>query len=113
MIRWIDRSGLRPWSGLFVGAAAWVLQHQIGSDLVYWDCRLGTPLLTGGLGLVAAGATVLGGLISWRARRARPGEGEPGNRAFAGMVGAATAGIFLLAILFQSLIGFMVPACHA
>lgn len=112
MNAWIQRSTLAPWSGLFLGAAAWFAQHQAGSDLIYWDCRLGTPLLTAGLGLVCGLVTIVGGLLSWRAHRAmHSGEGVVQNRRVAGIIGAGAAGIFLLAIFFQSLIGFIVPTC--
>jgi hypothetical protein len=110
----LGRSSLAPWAGLFLGAAAWFGQQQIGSSTVYWDCRLGGPLLTLGLGAVAAVLTVAGGLISWRVHRrlrAAP-QGGPHNRSVAGMIGAGSAAVFLLAILFQSLIGVIVPACH-
>ena len=108
-MRWLDRHALRPWAGLFLGAAAWFVHHQAGSDTIYWDCQLGGPLLTAGLGLVCGLVTAVGGVVSWRARKETVGVGN--NRAFAGVVGAACAGIFLLTILFQSLIGFIVPAC--
>ncbi len=107
-------SPLAPWAGLFLGALAWFGQQQICASVIAWDCRLGGPLLTAGLGLAAALITAAGGLISWRARRrlaAAPQEG-PHSRSVAGVIGAGAAGIFLLAIFFQSLTGVIVPACH-
>lgn len=108
-MRWFDRSAVKPWAGLFLGALAWFVHHQVGSDLIGRNCRLGGPLLTGGLGLACGLVAVVGGAISWRARREPTGVGEVRN--FAGTVGAATAAIFLLTILLQSLIGFVVPRC--
>jgi hypothetical protein len=113
MSGWTRRSTLAPWSGLFLGAAAWFGQHQAGSDLVYWDCQLGGPLLTGGLGLVCGLITVAGGVVSWRAHQAmHSGERVVQNRRVSGVIGTGAAGIFLLAIVFQSLIGFIVPVCQ-
>jgi hypothetical protein len=108
-MRWLDRHALQPWAGLFLGAAAWIVHHQGASIAIYWDCRLGGPMLTAGLGLVCGLVAIGGGTVSWRARRDAAGVGR--NRAFAGTVGAACAAIFLLTILLQSLIGFIVPAC--
>ena len=115
MIRLSDvtRSGALPWTGLFAGAAAWALHHQIGSDVTFSDCGLGGPWLIGGLGLVFGLVAVAGGLVSWRTRHAGPDrEGREESRRFAAFVGVAGAGFFLLAIVFQTLAGFIVPACH-
>lgn len=109
-MRIFDRQALRPWAGLFLGAIAWFVHHQVGSDMIYHDCRRGGPLLTAGVGAACGLVTVIGGVISWRARR--EAVGLPGARAFAGSVGAAVAAIFLLTILFQSLIGFIAPTCY-
>jgi len=110
----LDRGALAPWAGLFLGAAAWFAHQQGVSSTIYWDCRLGGPVLTAGLGLVAALVTAAGGWISWRAHQAsrRAAEGPAHNRSVAGMIGAGSAGMFLLAILFQSLTGVIVPVCH-
>jgi hypothetical protein len=110
----LDRGALAPWAGLFLGAAAWFGQHQTASDIIYWDCRLGGPLLTAGTALVAALVTAAGGWISWRAHAARRGAVEPPahNRSVSGMIGAGSAGVFLLAIAFQGLAGVIVPVCH-
>lgn len=105
---------LAPWAGLFLGALGWFGQQQIASSLIGWDCRLGGPLLTAGLGALAAGLAAAGGLVSWRAHRrlaAAPQE-APHGRSVAGAIGAGAAGIFLLAIFFQALTGVIVPACH-
>jgi hypothetical protein len=100
-----------PWAGLFLGAAAWFLHHQAGSDANYWDCKVGGAGFTIGLGVACAVVAAGGGLISWRARKLPEGPAAEQNRQFAAMVGAAGAAIFLLAIAFQTLAGALVPAC--
>jgi hypothetical protein len=110
--RW-RRSALTPWAGLFLGALAWAVHHQAGSDAVYWDCRLGGPLLTGGLGLVCGLVAAGGGLASWMSRQAPPSaHGRPETRGFAAMVSVMGAGVFLLAIVTQALAGFIIPGCQ-
>jgi hypothetical protein len=107
-------AALAPWAGLFLGAGAWFVQQQVGVSIIYWDCELGGPLLTAGLGVIAALVTAAGGLISWRVHKrlaAAPQEG-PHGRSVAGVIGAGAAGVFLLAIFFQALSGVIVPACH-
>jgi hypothetical protein len=108
-----ERKAIAPWTGLFVGAGGWFLHHQAGSDAVFWDCRLGGPLLTGLLGLVCGLLVLGGGVISWRARNpSAEAEDRPESHSFAGVVGAGAAGLFLLAIAFQTLSGFIIPACE-
>jgi len=108
----LRRSALAPWTGVFMGALAWFGHHQLASNAVYYDCRSGGPWLTAGLGLLAALVTVAGALISWRSRSIAPSNPDrPETRSVAGAIGAMTAAIFLVAIGFQSLSGFLIPAC--
>lgn len=108
----LKRSPWAPWSGVFAGAFGWFLHQQAGANANYWDCRFGGPLWTVGLGLVCAAIILVGAAVSWRARRA-PSEGEdrPEARAFAGLVGAVAALIFLFAMLLDVLASLTVPAC--
>ena len=105
------RSAWAPWAGLFAGAAGWFTHQTLGADANYWDCRLGGPVWAVALGLACAAVAALGGWTSWRAR-GTVGEDRVETRDFSGLVGAATAAIFLLAIAFQTLAGLIVPACH-
>lgn len=100
-----------PWAGLLMGAAAWFAHHQAGSEVNYWDCRAGGPGFVIALGVACAATAVIGGMISWRARRRTEGVATAQNRQFAAMVGTAGAAVFLLAITFQTLAGALVPAC--
>jgi hypothetical protein len=109
MKRFLD-TRFAPWSGLFIAAAAWAAHHQLGSSLSFADCRLGGPLLNGGLGLACAVVAGLGAGLSWRARDGAEGRAE--TRAFAAWLSVAGAGLFLLAILLQAIPGFIVPDCH-
>jgi hypothetical protein len=104
------RSALTPWAGLFLGAASWFLDQQAGAGANYWDCKLGGPLMLVSLAVVCGVVTIAGGLISWRARRIA-GDDQAGTRRFSGVVGAASAGIFLLAIVFDTIASLIVPAC--
>ena len=112
--RRLSASPLAPWAGLFLGAPAWFGQQQIATSTIYWDCRLGGPLLTAGLGAVAAAMAIAGGLVSWRIHKrlaAAPQEG-PHSRSVAGVIGAGSAGVFLLAIFFQARSCVIVPPCN-
>jgi hypothetical protein len=108
----LQRSPVSPWAGLFSGMIGWAVHHQLGSDLVFADCRNGGPLLTGGLGLACALAVAAGAALSWSARAPAGGEGRSETRRFAVAISLGAAALFLLAIAFQTLSGFIVPACH-
>jgi hypothetical protein len=110
MSRPLRYSAWSPWAGLFAGAAGWFAHQTFGADANYWDCRLGGPLWAGGLGLACAALVAAGGWMSWISRLSG-GEDTPETRRFSGLVGAATAAIFLMAIAFQTLAGLIVPAC--
>jgi hypothetical protein len=102
---------MQPWTGLVLGVPGWFLHHQLGADIIFHDCQRGGPGLTVVLGLVCGAVVALGGGLSWAARP--PDQGATGqNRRFAAYVGAGCAGLFLLAIIFQSLTGVIVPTCY-
>lgn len=100
-----------PWTGLFVGAAAWAADHQLSSDGNYWDCaRAGGPFVVV-VGLVCLAVAVGGGILSWNARPDTPGEATESRR-FARFIGAAAAAVFALAIAFGTWAGVLLPGCQ-
>lgn len=104
-----------PWAacaGLFVGAPAVAVNQQLAANLLYWSCRSGFPLTGLVLGLVTGALTLSAGLLSWRARAYAEQAEVPGARKFLGEVGAASAAVFLLAIIAQTLASLIVPECH-
>jgi hypothetical protein len=106
------RTSYAPWAGVFLSALAWFLHHQLGSNITFWSCRAGGPLLTAGLGLAFGLIAAGGGLISWQARAAPPSSADrPESRTFGAMVGAGCAALFCFAILLQMISGFVVPGC--
>jgi hypothetical protein len=107
----VRRSPWTPWAGLFAGAAAWFAHQQFGAGANYWDCRFGGPLWTILLALVCGLVAAVGGWMSWTAR-GTPGEDRTDTRSFAGLVGAATAAIFLMTIAFGTLASLIVPSCQ-
>jgi hypothetical protein len=105
----LQRSRLTPWAGLLVPPVAWAAHHQLGSDLIFYDCGLGRTGLILGLGVAMALVTVVAGWVSWESRH--KGE-QNGMRTFAVALSALSAAVFLLALLYQTEAALMLPACH-
>lgn len=99
------------WAALALGAFAWFVSQQVGSDLSFTDCRTNGPLQTGLIGLAALAVTLAGGLMSHRVwkRHERLHEG----RDFAALVGMLVAALLAVAIVYQTAAGFIIPSCFA
>jgi hypothetical protein len=110
------RSALNtPWAacaGVIAGAPATAATQQLLGDALYFDCRLGGPVLGLAVAIAAALLTLVGALVSWRARAAAADDPEGAARRFLAEVSAGIAGVFLLAIVAQALAAVIVPACH-
>jgi hypothetical protein len=99
---------LLPWAGIAAAAAGWALAHQLGSDTVFDDCRVGggfVVLVCLG-GLIVAG---LGGFLSWGVWRRDESEG----RRFLGLVGLLLTALAAFAILLQAASGLILAPCAA
>lgn len=109
MMKRLQSSTLAPWVGLLVAPAAWAVDHQVGSDLVMYDCRLadGTGVLA--LGVAMAVLSLAAGLVSWISR---PAAGARQLRAFVAYLGAMAGALFFMALAYQTLAVLMLPACH-
>jgi hypothetical protein len=105
----MQRSRWTPWIGLVAPPVAWAVHHQVGSNLVFYDCRWGETGLIAALGAVMGLISAAAGWISWASRR----QGEAGEvRTFAAYIGALSGAVFFLALAFQTLATLMLPACH-
>jgi hypothetical protein len=97
-----------PWLGIAAAAIGWGAAHQLGSDTIFDDCRVG-----GGFVLLVCLAglaiTALGGFFSWGVWRSEESEG----RRFLGLLGALLAALAGFAILLQGASGLILAPCAA
>jgi hypothetical protein len=97
-----------PWTGIAAAALGWALAHQLGSDTVFDDCRVGGGFVLlvclGGLAI-----TALGGFVSFGVWR----RDESEARRFLGLVGALLAALAAFAILLQAASGLILAPCAA
>jgi hypothetical protein len=107
-------SAFAPWAGLVAGMFGELVHHQVLSDLLRFDCRRGG----GGPGLVLAVAVLvliaLGAWLSWlSAPHPRP-EAEAArdaNRRFIARMSLMATALFSVAVAWQTMAGFILPAC--
>ncbi|WP_133500066.1 hypothetical protein [Cognatilysobacter terrigena] len=108
----LHRSRLAPWAGLIASMVAEIVHHQLLSDMLRYDCRLGG--LHNGLlvGIPAMALIVLGGWLSW----ASTSGGDPSmphhqTRRFIAQVSVMMAVLLAIGIVWQTAATLLVPAC--
>ena len=102
------RDGFMPWAGLALGTAGYFIDHQLGGDSTFQDCRVGSPLIViigtiVGLAIVAVGA-----LGSWRVFGA---DAETPARRMIAIVSLMACGLFALAIVLPFIASLVIPRC--
>jgi tetrahydromethanopterin S-methyltransferase subunit D len=105
-----------PWAGWIGGLLGWFVSDQGGTSLAQWDCRRAVPSVMLLIGTCGALLALLGGVLSLRVWRRLAGaldQPYAGARRFVAVTGMLAAGIFLLAILFQTVSSLIIPQCHA
>jgi hypothetical protein len=108
----MEVQGRAGWAGWIAGPLGWFIHQQVGSATNYWDCSVGRPWLVIGLGLACALIVLAGGLISLRGlRRAGGGDGSSNGR-FIAIMGLMAAGVFLVAVLGQTMAGLAFTGCE-
>jgi hypothetical protein len=100
---------LWPWAGLIGAAAAWFLDHQIGSDGTFYDCTVGSPLtiVVGIVALLVVAVSCAASFRLWRSDKETPA------RRFVALLGMLAAPLLGLAILLSTVAGLILPECLA
>ena len=102
------RDGFMPWAGLALGTFGYFVQHQLGSDATFQDCRVGSPLMViistlVGLAIIGAGA-----LGSWRVFGS---QSEPPARRFVAAVGLMACALFAIGTILPFIAAVIIPGC--
>lgn len=107
------RSRIGPWLGLMIAAITWALHHQLGSQAAFGHCLPGQGEFTALAGLALVAINAAAGWISFRAGSLTPASGLAQTRRFGASLSLCGAGLFSLAILFQTAAALIVPLCLA
>jgi hypothetical protein len=104
------RDGFMPWAGLALGTFGYFLQHQLGSDSTFQDCRVGSPWIVivgtiAGLLIIAAGA-----LGSWRVFASHS---EAPARRLIAAVSLMACALYAIGTVLPLIAAMVIPRCWA
>ena len=108
----LHSSKLAPWAGLIAGTVAEIVHHQLLSDMLRFDCRLGGAAAGIGLGIPALLVIVAAVWLSWAS--ARGGDSDAAHaqtRRFIAQVSTMMGALLAIAIVWQTMATMIVPAC--
>ncbi|MGY4516209.1 hypothetical protein [Lysobacter sp. HA18] len=108
----LHRSRLAPWAGLIAGMVAEIVHHQLLSDMLRYDCRLGNGNSGLAVGIPAIALIALGAWLSWASTRgADPEAPHFQTRRFIAHVAMMMAALLAVGIVWQTTATMLVPAC--
>ena len=100
---------LLPWAGIIGAAAGGFLSQQIGSNLAQDRCDITEWWVVVLIGLFGLALSVGGALLALKVWRR--GEAETEARRFLALLSALLGALLSVAILFQTVAGFILPSC--
>ena len=104
------RDGFMPWAGLTLGTAGFFLAHQLGSNAVFQDCRIGSPWIVVIGTIIGLALIVVGALGSWRVYSVPH---ETIARRVIAAVSLMSAALLALAIILPFVAALVIPRCWA
>jgi hypothetical protein len=101
------RARFAPWAGFVAGPLCWALHQQGLSDILHFNCHLGSPVKGMVSFVVLAAVLIASGIVSWRRR------GAVQLTQFIAGMSALSAGLFLFAIALQTAATLILLGCGA
>ncbi|ESX06212.1 hypothetical protein X769_05640 [Mesorhizobium sp. LSJC268A00] len=102
------------WGGLLSGPMAWAISTQLNYALVPWQCNRQVPVVLP-VALVLAVLSLLGGALSWRAKRQGGAAFKPertrSTEQFVADLGMLAALLFALVIIMQGSAALILDVC--
>ena len=102
------REQFKPWAGLAIGIVGTGFAHQFGSDSVFNDCQVASPLAVLLACFIGIAVTVIAALWSWGVASDRD-EGQA--RRLIGIISVGTAALFVMATLLPLIAAVLIPPC--
>ncbi|MBZ9811563.1 hypothetical protein LB542_26915 [Mesorhizobium sp. BR1-1-9] len=102
------------WGGLLSGPLAWAVSTQLNYSLVPWQCNHQVPVVLP-LALLLALFSLMGGALSWQAKRQGGAAFKPertrGTEHFVASLGMLAALLFALVIIMQGSAALILDEC--
>jgi hypothetical protein len=102
------------WGGLLSGPLAWAISTQLNYALVHWQCNRQVQLVLP-VALLLAVFSLLGGALSWRAKRQGGAAFKPertrDTERFVADLGMLAALLFALVIIMQGSAALILDEC--
>ena len=95
-------------AGLIMAAVAWLIDHQLTSDLTYARCDVAHPVVVLTIGAACAALAAVGFMLSWRASKAADVASVSSFTAYMGMLASAYA---ILVVAAGTAAGLILPGC--
>jgi len=95
-------------AGLITAAVAWLIDHQLTSDLTFARCDVAHPVVVLTIGAACAVLAAVGFLFSWRASRAADVASVSSFTAYMGMLASAYS---ILVVAAGTAAGLILPGC--
>ena len=104
------RDRFMPWAGLALGTVGFFIDHQLGSDAVFQDCKASSPwlVIVGtiiGLALIGSGA-----LMSYRVFEP---QSEGPSRRLISFISLFACALFALGVVLSLIASLIIPQCWA
>jgi hypothetical protein len=111
-VKRLHSSKLAPWSGLIAGMVAEIVHHQLLSDMLRYDCRLGGAMSGLAVGIPTLALIALGIAVSWASTRGGPIDAaHRQTRRFIAQVSTMMGALLAVGIVWQTMATMIVPAC--
>ena len=104
------RDGFMPWAGVALGTAGYFIDHQLGGDSTFQDCRVGSPLIVLVATLVGLAIIGLGALGSWRVYASAS---ETPARRLLAVVGLLACALYAVGVTLPLIAALLIPRCWA
>ena len=98
-----------PWSGLVAGLVGAGLAHQVGSEGMFNDCAVASPVPILLVSLVGLALTAAGAFGSWRVYRE---DSEGSSRRLIATISLGLAALFAMAIILPVVATLVIPRCY-
>ena len=104
------RDGFMPWAGLALGTAGYFIDHQLGGDSTFQDCRVSSPLIVLVATLIGLAIIGLGALGSWRVHAS---SSETPARRLVAVVGLLACALYAIGVVLPFIAALVIPRCWA